>query len=268
MKVRVRVRLRVTERVRVTVRVRVRVIGIVIVIVLVCRLWDPGPALTSFTQYAHVGFGSSPSQPFLVSDFRITAMAAHERERSQRLAQTSRRLHEAMPAADVQRAQMAAAASVAATAAASGSSNEQPGTSNKTYVAKATLKAVERQRAAYAKAAAVGSSSSEQHLARMQKQQQRRQQNWNIGRAAVASIVQSAQNMVQAGQRLVEVGAHEHLAGMELIAAGEALAATIQPPEMPPGPEWTLEADFEANTFADGATTNPTAPHCYCPCCP
>jgi hypothetical protein len=267
-KVRVRVRLRVTERVRVTVRVRVRVIGIVIVIVLVCRLWDPGPALTSFTQYAHVGFGSSPSQPFLVSDFRITAMAAHERERSQRLAQTSRRLHEAMPAADVQRAQMAAAASVAATAAASGSSNEQPGTSNKTYVAKAALKAVERQRAAYAKAAAVGSSSSEQHLARMQKQQQRRQQNWNIGRAAVASIVQSAQNMVQAGQRLVEVGAHEHLAGMELIAAGEALAATIQPPEMPPGPEWTLEADFEANTFADGATTNPTAPHCYCPCCP
>ena len=229
-------------------RVRVRVIGIVIVIVLVCRLWDPGPALTSFTQYAHVGFGSSPSQPFLVSDFRITAMAAHERERSQRLAQTSRRLHEAMPAADVQRAQMAAAASVAATAAASGSSNEQPGTSNKTYVAKAALKAVEQQRAAYAKAAAVGSSSSKQQ--------------------ARSSIVQSAQNMVQAGQRLVEVGAHEHLAGMELIAAGEALAATIQPPEMPPGPEWTLEADFEANTFADGATTNPTAPHCYCPCCP
>ena len=88
-------------------------------------------------------------------------MAAHERERSQRLAQTSRRLHEAMAAADVQRAQMAAAASVAATAAASGSSNEQPGTSNKTYVAKAALKAVERQRAAYAKAAAAAAAELE-----------------------------------------------------------------------------------------------------------
>jgi hypothetical protein len=114
----------------------------------------------------------------------------------------------------MQRAQMASAASTAATAAATGS-REQPGTSNNSWLSKAAARSVERHRTAYAKAVARGMPLSSHQQAR-------------------SSIVQAAQNMVQQGQRLVEVAAHEHAAGMELIAAGELLASTIEPPGMPP----------------------------------
>ena len=115
----------------------------------------------------------------------------------------------------MQRAQMASAASTAATAAATGS-REQPGTSNNIWVSKAAARSVERmRRTAYAKAAARGMPLSSHQQ-------------------ACSSIVQAAQNMVQQGQTLVKVAAHEHAAGMELIAAGELLASTIEPPGMPP----------------------------------
>ena len=114
----------------------------------------------------------------------------------------------------VQRAEMAAAASAAATEAATGSSNQQAATSNWSHLAKAAAKSVERKQQAFAKAAAPNRRISNEQ--------------------ACASIIQKAQTMVHSGQRLVEVAAHEHRAGMELIAAGHALAATMLPPPMPP----------------------------------
>ena len=84
----------------------------------------------------------------------------------------------------------------------------------KTAASEADLKSVDRQQTAAAKAKAMGSSISR--------------------RQAHASIIQSSQNMVKQGQKMLEVAAHEHAAGRSLIAAGEALAATIPAPEMPP----------------------------------
>ena len=137
----------------------------------------------------------SPSQPSHLLQEARTAASAAEKARQQLV-------REAM-----QRAQMAATASAAAAAAATGSRED--------HWSRAALKSIERQRrAAAAKAKAVGSSISH--------------------REARASIVQSAQNMVKQGQKMLEVAAHEHAAGRSLIAAGEALAATIPAPEMPP----------------------------------
>ena len=105
------------------------------------------------------------------------------------------------------RAQTAAAAAGAAAAAAPTGHRED-------HWSRAALKSVERQQTVAAKAKAMGSSISRQQ--------------------AHASIIQSAQNMVKQGQKMLEVAAHEHAAGLSLIAAGEALAATIPAPEMPP----------------------------------
>ena len=107
------------------------------------------------------------------------------------------------------RAQTAAAAAAAGAAAAAAPTGHR-----EDHWSRAALKSVERQQTVAAKAKAMGSSISRQQ--------------------AHASIIQSAQNMVKQGQKMLEVAAHEHAAGLSLIAAGEALAATIPAPEMPP----------------------------------
>ena len=136
----------------------------------------------------------SPLRPSLLKEAKTAASEA-EKARQQLV-------REAMG-----RAQTAAAAAGAAAAAAPTGHRED-------HWSRAALKSVERQQTVAAKAKAMGSSISRQQ--------------------AHASIIQSAQNMVKQGQKMLEVAAHGHAAGLSLIAAGEALAATIPAPEMPP----------------------------------
>ena len=100
------------------------------------------------------------------------------------------------------RAQGAAAASAATAAAATGCTENH-------WSRYARVQA-ERERAKYAKTECKGLS---------------RQQ-------AITSIITSAQEMVKQGRKMLDVAAHEHAAGLSMIAAGESLASTIPAPEI------------------------------------
>ena len=102
------------------------------------------------------------------------------------------------------RAQGAAAASAATAAAATGRTEN--------HWARAARVQVERQRAEAAKTGCKGLSRQE----------------------ARVSIITSAQEMYKQGQKMLDVAAHEHAAGLSMMAAAESLASTIPAPKMPP----------------------------------
>jgi hypothetical protein len=102
----------------------------------------------------------------------------------------------------MKRAQDTAAASAASAAAATGRTENH-------WSRRARVQA-ERERAKYAKTECKGLS---------------RQQ-------AITSIITSAQEMVKQGRKMLDVAAHEHAAGLSMIAAGESLASTIPAPEI------------------------------------
>ena len=142
----------------------------------------------------------------LLSEAKVAASAAEQA--TQQLVQeasASTEEHATKPVREAMgRAQGAAAASAATAAAATGRTENH-------WSRYARVQA-ERERAKYAKTECKGLS---------------RQQ-------AITSIITSAQEMVKQGRKMLDVSAHEHAAGLSMIAAGESLASTIPAPKMPP----------------------------------
>ena len=89
-------------------------------------------------------------------------------------------------------------------------------------------------------AAAATGRTAENHWATYARiQQVEKQRAKAVGKGlsrkeARSSIIKSAQEMVKQGRKMLDVAAHEHAAGLSMIAAGESLASTIPAPKMPP----------------------------------